>query len=275
MKYSLRIACILFSVACYGQSDTMRTTNKFEFYAQAGAYYKTFFDKRYIKPTPHNYNNHKPFETHQYDGFNKISTAGFNLGFLCSFNFNAHVGMITGLVYFLRREEFERNQDSTAKNYSIGYRSINNVSKFNYSYHDIELPVMFKYSLKKIHFSFGTYIPLITYKIAQYTYLVADVNNNPSVSTWYTSTKTVSGFDMPIKARPNGDEWQLFKRGRAYSRYDVLLKIYPTIQASYDFKIKNFQFSPYLALSYALKNQNDFYIQAGVFVPLSKKLFKK
>jgi hypothetical protein len=88
---------------------------------------------------------------------------------------------------------------------------------------------------------------LITYTKATYTYVI---NQLPQTPQWTTSNKTISGWEIP-------------------------LKFFPTIQASYEVQLKKIKFSPYIAFYYAVKNQNDIYTQLGINFPIVKNQNQK
>lgn len=222
-----------------GQDTLYGKIWKSRFSIQAGLYYKTFCDKRYIEPKL--YKDGDEFTDHQYERFKKMPTMGFNLG--CLFTLRSHYkwSITSGLQYFFNKDILENNQDSVIK-YGNGssIRDIHNVLKYDYSNNYLLLPVLFHYSSKKTTVYAGCSFALITYKTARYTYVVNQFPNNPR---WGTAHKRISGFEMP-------------------------LKIFPAIQVSYDIKIKNINTSPYLAFYYAVNSFNDLLIQAGVYIPL-------
>lgn len=221
------------------QVFAQNTMQKSFFSIQAGACYKTFLGSKYIEPTQYNYGDE--FTEHQYERFKKTPTFGFNAGILFTYRFNNQCGITSGLLYFLRKDIFENNQDTVIK-YGNGssMRDIHNVLKYNYSYNNLELPLLFQYSVKKITLYIGCYFALITYKKATYTYVV---NRYPSNPQWITSDKTISGFEK-------------------------LFKLFPTFQVSYEIAIENIKLNPYLAFCYDIKNKKDFYTQIGINMPL-------
>ncbi len=223
--------------------DTMQVNTKKKYFSiQAGVYYKTFFNKIYIEPTPYNYGDE--FSKHQYERFTVVPTFGYSIGLLFTYKFDKHLEFTSGLLYFLRKDVFEKNQDTAIK-YGNGsaIRDINNVLKYDYSYNNFEIPILLQYCTKKITLYHGCNLSLISYKNAAYEYLI---NQYPNLPKWTTSNKTIAGWELP-------------------------LKIFPTFQTSYEFQIKKIKFNPYAAIYYAVKDQNDFYIQLGINVPLLKK----
>lgn len=265
------LSLLLLQYLSFGQDTAKLIVPKNQFYLQTGFCYKNFLGSKYIAPIPTNYPYYEPFEKHQYDRFTKIPTIGFSAGILFTHNYNKRWGITTGLLYFLRKDVFQNNQDAVIKYGNIStanYRNIHNTIEYNYSNNNIEIPIMLKYSINKLDISFGAYIPIVSYKIVAYTYVF---NQNPHTYPirWAVANKTVSGFDIPIKFQKNGKVWQLHNTGKGYSGYDILLKIFPTIQVSYETKIRNIKFKPYLALYYALFNQNDIYAQLGINFPLA------
>jgi hypothetical protein len=243
MKYiCIAISLLLFFYPVFGQ-DTLRSVpQKSQLFVQAGIYYKTFLGKKYIEPTPKDVFKAEPFENHQYERFNKVPTSGFNIGLLFTYRFNKRLGITTGLSYFLRRDVFINNQDTVIKYFHLtgNLQNIRNVLKYDYFYNYIELPLMFQYSSKKFTLYAGSYFSIISYKHANYTYVI---NQFPNIPKWTTSDKTMAGWEMP-------------------------LKVFPTIQASYEVQINKINFMPYAALFYALKNQDDLYVLVGINFPL-------
>ena len=239
MKHIYSILSLLLAhYLSFGQDTVGSVAHKNQFYVQTGICYKSFLGSRYIEPKPINPSYYvKPFEKHQYDRFTKIPTIGFNAGMLFTHIFNKHWGITTGMIYFFKKDVFENNKDTVIKyGKSSSMRDIHNTLKYEYTYHNIEIPVMAQYSLKKFTFYTGCYFSLLSYKKSTYTYVINQFPLNPQ---WITSDKTISGLEMP-------------------------LKIFPTIQASHQMQINNLKFNPYLAFYYALKKHRDCYIQFGV-----------
>jgi len=140
------------------------------------------------------------------------------------------------------------NQDTIIK-YAASPTIINNIENtfyYNYSYNNLEIPIMFTYQQNKLKFYGGCYVSLITYKIGKYSYMVKEDNYNGG---WFTSEKTLSGFEKSFS-------------------------IYPSLQVSYSIDIKRNKIEPYIAFYYAIKNQDDLYIQIGINVPLDKNILK-
>lgn len=241
-KYIFLFYFLLQSVFSFCQDTTFhKEEKKFLLEISGSGYYKFIFDNQYIKPTAYNYGD--DFSKHQYERFNKFPTFGFSAGLLFTHRFGKQCGITTGLMYFLRRDVFENNEDTVIK-YGNGssMRDIHNVLKYDYSFNNIELPLMFQFSAMKFNFHTGFYFALISYKKAEYTYVVNQYSNTPQ---WITSEKTITGWEMPFK-------------------------LFPTIQISYEVEIKKIKFSPFLAFYYAVKNQNDIYTQLGINFPIIK-----
>ncbi len=226
----------------YGQEAFQSNQSKNQFSIQVGGYYKTFLGGKYIEPKV--YKNENDFRDHQYEGFDKFSTTGLSAGFLFSFRFHNRLGITTGLIYFLRKELFSKNQNDLINSGSASsMRDIRNVFKYDYSLNNIEFPIMVQHTLRRFTFYAGSYFAVLTYKIAKYDYIVYNYLNNPP---WTTADKEINGFEL-------------------------LLKLFPTIQIGYEVKILNNKMYPYLAFYYAIKNKSDLYIQLGINSPLSIK----
>lgn len=237
------LAILLFYLPLNGRDTTHYIPYRNHFQFQTGIYYKNFLGDRYIEPQLSSSPYIVPFEDRQYDRFTKMPTFGFSAGILFTHIFKKKLGISTGVSIFLRKDVFENNADSVIKyGNPSSTRDIHNVLTYNYNYYNLEFPLMFQYSGKKVTFFAGCYMSLITYKKVNYTYVLYQHPNDPN---WVTSNKIVSGFAMPFK-------------------------IFPTLQVSYVKQIKKIKFSPYLALYYAYKNQNDFYIQIGISIPILK-----
>lgn len=238
MIRSIYILFCLLPMIIFGQDTLHSVKKKTQFTFQIGVSYKTFLSKKYIEPTPYNFGDE--FKDHQYDRFTKVSTNGFSVGFLFTRNMNDRWSFETGLIYFLKKDIFENNRDTVIK-YGNGFsmRDIHNVIKYDYSNNNMELPIVFRYTQKKLNFYCGAYIQLLTYKKVIYTYIINQYSN------WSVSEKTVEGFEMP-------------------------LIIFPTLQVSYDSRIKNIALNPFAGFYYGITNQRSFYIQLGINFPLEK-----
>jgi hypothetical protein len=140
-----------------------------------------------------------------------------------------------GLVYYLRKDVYKGDYDTVMKHHTP--TSIHNIIKYDYSLHNIEIPVLFSYKLKKFNLSLGVNLALLTFDRARYSY-IPDPNINNGVDS-----KTLTGMEFPKK-------------------------IFPTALVSYDLKIRNLAFSPFLGIEFGSKNA--FYLQGGIIFPLSR-----
>ena len=223
-----------------GQDTVVISTNRSYISIQAGISYKTFLGDKYIVPAKGEHDDE--FEDHQYEGFNKIPTVGFNIGLLFTYPFNNRCGIVSGLSYSLRKDVFERSQDSAIK-YGDGsdMRNIHNIYKYEYVFNNLEIPILFQFSQNKYNFYVGSYISLIAYKKANYKYIV---DQYPNSIRWATSEKTIFDLEIP-------------------------LKIFPTLQMSHEIRLSDITLHPYFAIYYAILNQNDLYFQFGFNLPLN------
>jgi hypothetical protein len=225
----------LFHFTSFSQ-DTLRNEvfkKKHPFSIRTGVSYKNFFGKKYIEIEP-DYLYPRDESTH-YDGFTKIPTIGFQAGILwtCTIYRNLHFSL--GLFYYLRKDVYEGNTDTVMKYHTPS--SIHKIIKYDYSFHNIELPVLLSYKLKKFNLSIGVNLALLNFDKARYSY-IPDTNINNGVDS-----KTLTSIELP-------------------------LKVFPTFQISYDLKINDFLISPFLGIE--IGSKNAYYIQGGIIVPLVK-----
>ncbi len=234
MKNIIFIFLFLFSyLTCLSQDTLKHFEKKYQFSIQAGGYYKYFICERYIDPTT--YKKGDKFKEHQYDRFIKIPTYGFKTGLLIDIKFAKHWYFSSGLLFCFRKDVFENNIDTVIKYYnSSTIRNIHNTVKYDYSYNNIELPLMILFKWKRINFYAGVYLPVLTFCKSTYTYVVNQFPQNPP---WITSKKIIKSIEIP-------------------------LKIYPSYQISYAFKIKKHSLAPYLGFDFGAKK--SFYIQGGI-----------
>ncbi len=227
-----------FTIILNGQ-NVVNDHNKYEFLIQTGVFYKTFFSNKYIEPLTSNKGNN--FKAHQYERFNKTDTWGYNAGLNYSFTSTKYWGISVGMHYFLRKDIFKNSIDTVIK-YGNGsnIRDIHNIIEYNYSYNNIELSLLLKYTIEKFTVSTGCNLSLLSYQKAQYTYVVYQYNN---AKQWDTDNKTIFGLVRP-------------------------LKIFPTIQTSYKINFDEFKLYPYIALYYALNNYNSIFIQSGINIAI-------
>jgi len=237
MKKSTIIFYLIFlSIALFSQ-DTIKQS-KHQFYFKAGGIYKSFIID----------NKNELYFNNLIDNPKKINTGGFSIGVLYNNNKNRHCQFSTGLIYYLRNDNYKN--PLTAKG---GY-----ILKYNYINNDIELPIMFQYKFWKVSLSAGFNITLLNYRIATYTY----------VNDYYPKI-TLKELEMPFT-------------------------IYPTFYVSYDLKIKNISFKPFIGFDVykiSLKDmyyfhiwtrpisiemqgvgiENSLFIHGGVIIPLKYK----
>lgn len=227
------------------KEDKIKADNKSQLILQAGIHYKNFIDDKYIEPTQYNYGDE--IDEHQYERFTKIPTFGYSIGLLFTCKLDKRVNLVTGLQYFLRRSVFENNRDTIIKYHTgTNLKNISNVFEYDYSYNNIEIPILFTWSYNKLSLYAGFNLSLISYKKGFYNYIVNQYPYQNSTTTpyWTNESKTLYGFETHIK-------------------------IFPTVQASYQFQFGNFEVNPFIGFYYALEQHNDFYIQLGVNLPLS------
>lgn len=235
MKAIYVLICLfLFHQMAFGQDSIRRNTEKkTQFSLLVGGYYKFFLGKRYIDPTPSN--SGEKFQDHQYDRFTQYPAWGYKVGFLLSYKIKKRWYLITGLVFCNRKIIYENNQDTVIKyGNSSSIRDIDNLIKYEYSYNNIELPFILSYKIKRLNLYAGVYIPALTFYNATYTYVI---NQYPQDPSWGTSQKTIKCVEIP-------------------------LMIFPTLQISYNFKIKRLLFSPYLGIDFGSKK--SVYFQSGI-----------
>ena len=226
------VLCLLFLYHHSSCQDTLRATEKkFQLSLNAGTCFKGFFGRRYIQPSQYSYDD--PYQAHQFDRFTKIPAFGFSAGFLFSFKLSKHWGISTGLSYFFRKTIYENSQDTVIKYaYAASMHNIQNTVKYHYSYNNLEWPLLVRYRVGKVTMYAGFDLSLLSFREATYTYMM---NQYPQDPGWYTSPKTIKGFETAFR-------------------------IYPTVQISYDWKIKNVLIQPFIGLEIFEINMKEFYL---------------
>lgn len=228
---------------------------------EAGGSFKGFFGHRYIEPTYSGYND--LFIQHQYEGFTKMPAFGFGVGIRFAFRLSSHLRLSTGLSYYFRKTIYEKSQDEViAQSYKTGMKHIRNVFKYNYSFNNLEMPILLQYKINKINIYGGISISILSYRGAAYSYMIYLSGENPY---WDTSRKIIAGFETSFK-------------------------IYPSLKVSYDIRINKTLIQPFLGLEIYEINlkeiysnifqsesqvssnipmiENCFYLQVGVIFPL-------
>lgn len=237
------LICFLWPLVLFGQEKTIPRTKKVVWNIQTGIHYKTFLSNKYIQPTPKAY--FEDFNTHQYERYTQGSTFGFRLGLRIDYELNERWAVSTGLVYVNRKDVFESDKDTIIKyGKPSSMKNIYNVLKYKYIYYDFQIPLLIGYSKGKIVVQAGANISIFTYRKAKYTYLV-NIHQYPEEPLWGNVDKTV--FNL-----------------------DISLKVFPSVQTSYQIKIKTLILNPYLAFYYEINHRDDFFIDAGVVIPLTR-----
>ena len=118
-----QIIILLFVLPLINIAQEIKIVKKQTLLIQTGVSYKTFLSKKYIEATQKKQGD--VLLDHQYERFNKIPTMGFSLGWLYNFKISNRTGITTGLVYYLRKDKFETNQDTIIK-YAASPTIINN-----------------------------------------------------------------------------------------------------------------------------------------------------
>lgn len=249
------IFLFFYSFLSYSQDTIIKKDagKKFQIAIKASGSYKFFVGDRYIKPTPNNFNAntyYDDFLIHQFDGFTKIPTYGFQSGLLLGYQLHKNFQLSLGLLYVLRKEVFKSDRDTVIKYHSIFnyssssyYNLINNVIKYDYTSRNIELPIMITYNWKKINFYAGAHVSIFTINKAVYTYLL------------YAYKYPYNFCDCTTQ--------------KTFTSYDILpLKIFPSFQMSYDLRIKNISLNPFLGIDIGTKK--SYFLQGGLILPLRK-----
>jgi hypothetical protein len=216
------------------QTDQTDSGRKCEFSITAAFTYKTYFRNRYLDH-PISYSN--TGQAHQFDGFTKIPTFGFRTGVLMNKRLYRHVSFVTGLIFTYRKEIYQGNPDTVLKYGSP--TSLHLILKYNYSFNDVDLPIMVTYRYKKLIFSAGINIPLISFITARYTYIPTP-----------------------------GDDLE----GKKINDFKIFRTLFPTIQVSYTCMVKKFSIDPYLGFEFGTKS--SIYLQAGFILPLNNLIRK-
>lgn len=229
---------LLFCNHCIALNLPDSLSKKIVLSVRAGGYYKLFLGKRYIEPTA--YNGSGEFIEHQYDRFTKIPTWGFQTGVMLTYKMKGNWHITSGLEFCNRRIIYKNSTDSVIKyGNSSRIRNIYNVVNYEYNYYNIELSVMISYKYKKIHFSTGVYIPLVTFNNTEYTYVI---NQFPQDPHWGSAQKCINSIEFKFM-------------------------IFPSLQVFYDFIVRSFSFSPYFELNFGEKK--SIYFRCGVIFPLN------
>lgn len=272
MKTLYAILCsFLLHGVIFSQDTIKRTEKKYNLAFKAGGYYEYFLGSRYVKPLKDSQNDC------QYIRFTKIPTGGFHGGALLTHPIRKNWHLTFGLMFCYRKNVFERSLDTVAMygNHS-SQRDIRNTIKYDYTYNNIEIPVMFLYKIKKMNFYGGVHLPIFSFYKALYTYAI---NQSPQTSAFEPSQKTIRGTTIPLFGIPSHlpfveiqfSPWDVTSTpSDPKVDYDMPLLL-ATFQTSYDCKIKNLYFNPFLGIDFGSKK--SFYLQGGIIVPI--KSFNK
>jgi hypothetical protein len=208
---------------------------KIAFSIKAGFIYKNYFGNRYIE---HPVNNSNQWKKHQFDGFTKIPSAGFQGGGLMNCRIVKQFYFTTGILFSFRKDIYEGDHDTILKYGRVA--SSHYIEKYDYSYYNLEIPVLLLYRLKKADIFVGIDLPLLSFRTAKYTYI-------PEPDNDLTGKKV--------------NELELFKT------------IFPTIQMSYQCEVGKVLFKPFLGIEFGIKK--SFSVQGGIIFPVQKYLHHK
>ncbi len=238
-KLFITIGIILIIYVSYGQDSLKYNAqhSKYQFSFLAGGFYKSFLGNKYIKPTTFELGD--PFEQHQYERSIKIPAGGFKFGALLDIRMAKHWYFTTGLLFCYRKDIFEYNSDTIKKYNSIGsIRNIYNVLSYNYVYNSLEIPLMILLKFKRINLYAGAFIPILSYKVANYTYIIRQSSYPISYNT---SEKTIKTLEVPFK-------------------------IYPSWLMSYTINLAKHRLEPFIGMDFGPKR--SFCLQGGlIFTP--------
>jgi hypothetical protein len=196
----------------------------------AGAGFKEYFGSKYIPPTEPSSDD--PFQAHIYDGFTKKPSFFFDAGIIFSLRISEHFRLASGISYAFRKTIYERSMDSAKNNFTYtSMENIKNVLEFSYSFNNLEIPLFLEYSFRNATVYAGFRMSLFSYRSAGYSYVMVHDAFNPA---WYTSEKKLREFEMP-------------------------LKLYPSIQVSYQVRIGKISIHPFLGFDFFEIDLKKFY----------------
>jgi hypothetical protein len=180
---------------------------------------------------------------HQYERFTKKPSYCLKGGALISRIISNRFILSGGLFYYLRRVIMEADYDviraynAVADPYTPYH--IRNVVKYEFSYHNLELPFLIQYKKDNLALFTGVYFPVVAYRNATFTYLAKP----EAYGSEETIQKTVNRFELP-------------------------LTVYPMLKLSYDLKIKNLPLSPFAELNFGL--HKEVCILTGIIIQRSE-----
>ena len=223
----LNLVLIPWIANCQHSVPSDSTNRKCRFSIIAAAAYKSYFGSRYIDyPTNRSTNG----ENDRFDGFTKIPAFGFRAGFTMNTRIYRHLSFTTGMLCALRKEVYEGNQDTVMK-YGTA-TSAHLILKYDYSYYDIDLPVLVTYRFKRWTLSGGINLPLVSFIKASYTYI-------------------------PTTSDDLG--------GKKVNDFKIFRTVFPTLQVSYSIKIKKVTIEPYLGIE--IGERSSVCLQGGIGLP--------
>lgn len=216
--------------------------NKCQIDLKSGIYYQNFFTNKYIERTDYSYED---FNKHKYEGFYKMPAYGYQFELRLTAPLCKRFYFTTGLAFCNRKEVFQTSEDTIKRYYPSAIQGIENILKYDYTFYDIEIPVLISYKIKKINILAGIYFPVFTYVSGTFSYLTTQSSAQP---VWEKSEKSLKYIEFPQM-------------------------IFPSIQVSYDFAIKKLKFAPFIQLDFG--SYWSLYLQGGITFNLLSFPIKK
>lgn len=244
MKKTIIILCFFILCIRVPGQDTIKkgSGGKWQTAIKGGIYFKSFFGKKYISPTPISLDDKE--SEHQFDGFTKVPTFGSEIGIMVSYKVAKYWQLSSGLLYFNRKDIFESNIDTVYKYHYSGGTPFNSITKYEYVMQNFEIPIMIIFKTSMFYFQAGVNIPILSFKRATYTYMV---NLAPNYITWGTTQKVIESIE-------------------------VQFKVFPSLQVSYDLKINSYSVYPFIAIDFG--SMRSYYLQGGLIIPIFQKTKK-
>jgi hypothetical protein len=256
------------SICANLQNDTLRKENKIQIGLAIGYSYKSYFGSKDIYLSDsfiliHSTNGNGGYISVNYNNapYTKKQTNGFFIGLPIVYKKFKPILFLAGLNYYNRSDVYEKSIEdlinSLPSNYASNstFRTYEYITKFEYTYNNLELSARIGACVKKMSFYVGFDIPIIVAYKSHYIYFNPNQNNPQYFQEG--NQKTIQTIEFPI--------W----------KSQLPLLYYPSIDINYLLNNNRIRIEPTIGIAFGMQNTKSYFLKAGFIIGFNNLIKNK